>query len=68
MVDITTIPTTELEKDLHESKIDVDVCQKALDAGILNYSGGSVQERLQDNQKFIITITKELNRRQGITL
>lgn len=64
MVDITTISTDTLEKDLHESEIDIIVCQQALDNGIHNYSGGLVEERLKANKHFVEVIMKELNYRK----
>jgi hypothetical protein len=66
VIDITTISTDVLEKDLRESEIDISVCQVALDNGINNYSGGFVAARLQSNKYFVELITKELNRRKGI--
>lgn len=63
MVDITTIPIEELEKDLQDSRNDISVCEVALAQGIENYSGGSVTSRLNDNKRFVEIITTELNRR-----
>ena len=63
MVDITTIPTDELEKDLEDSRKDIAVCQVALDMNVTEYSGGSVEKRLKGNQHFIDVITNELGRR-----
>ena len=59
-MDITTIPTDVLEKDLQESKNDISVCEAALLQGIKEYSGGSVASRLQENKHFVEVITKEL--------
>ena len=67
MVDITTIPTDTLEKDLRESENDISICQLALDNGINNYSGGLVEERLKSNRHFVDVITKELGRRKERT-
>jgi hypothetical protein len=66
MVDITTIPTDTLEKDLRESENDISICQLALDNGINNYSGGLVEERLKSNRHFVEVIMKELGRRAEI--
>lgn len=65
-MDITTIPTEQLQKDLAESREDITVCSTALGVGVENYSGGSVAERLEDNKRFVQMITAELNRR-GLT-
>jgi hypothetical protein len=46
MIDITTIATDILEKDLQESRNDISVCEVALSQGITEYSGGSVASRL----------------------
>ena len=64
MVDITTIPTSELLADLADSKADISVCQLALTHQVEAYSGGSVQERLNKNRYFVEVITAELARRQ----
>ena len=63
MVDITTIPTSELEKDLFESNQDIAVCETALTLEVSSYSGGSVKERLEANKHFVKVITAELERR-----
>jgi hypothetical protein len=63
MIDITTIQTVILEKDLQESKNDINICETALLQGIKEYSGGSVENRLQVNKHIVEVITKELNRR-----
>jgi hypothetical protein len=63
MIDITTIPIDTLQKDLHDSEIDIIVCQQALDNGIYSYSGGFVEERLKANKHFVEVIMRELNRR-----
>lgn len=64
MVDITTIPTSELEKDLLESNQDIAVCETVLTLGVSQYSGGSVKERLEANRYFVKVITAELERRR----
>jgi len=66
MVDITTISTEQLKKDLQESKDDIIDCALALSEGIKFYSGGSVASRLQANEHFVDVISKELNRRNEI--
>ena len=64
-MDITTIPTSKLEKDLEESQNDIGICQMVLDLGLETYSGGSIEERIKDNRHFVDVITKELQRREG---
>lgn len=63
MIDITTISTDILERDLHESEIDISTCKLALDTGITKYSCGLVEQRLKDNKNFVSIIMRELNRR-----
>lgn len=65
VVDISTIPTTELESDLQDSRNDISTCEVALKFGVTNYSGGSVEERLKANKHFVEVITKELERRNS---
>lgn len=65
MKDITTIQTSELEKDLWDSNQDIAVCETALVLGETTYSGGSVQERLESNRRFVVIITAELARRRN---
>jgi hypothetical protein len=67
MKDITTIPIEILERDLQDSKKDILVCEIALVAGISEYSGGSVKERLEANKHFVEVITKELTRRKELS-
>ena len=66
MVDITTIPITELESDLQDSRNDISACEVVLSMGIQTYSGGPVLDRLHANRRFIEIITEELNRRAEI--
>ena len=65
MVDITTIPQEELEKDLRDSLNDIEACEFVLLLGIETYSQGIVQRRLEANQYFVKVITAELERRKG---
>lgn len=62
-MNIIEIPTDELLKDKQESLLDIANCKTALRLGITQYSGGSVQERLEINQKIVEKIDIELNRR-----
>lgn len=62
-MDITTISTETLEKDLQESVVDIKTCEVALLQGIQTYSEGSVEERLRLNKHFVEVISKELKRR-----
>lgn len=57
---IEQILTDELLKDKQESILDITICKVALKIGITTYSGGSVQERLEINQKIVDKINKEL--------
>jgi hypothetical protein len=64
MKDLSSIQTWELLDDLQASKDDIANCKLALQQGITEYSGGSVQERLDANKNFIETIEAELKRRE----
>lgn len=55
--------TQLLMQDRKESVSDVGVCTCAILNGIKEYSGGSVQERLDTNNKIIEKIDAELKRR-----
>jgi len=66
MVDISTIPTAELEKDLQDSRNDISVCEVALSMGVQSYSGGAVKKRLDGNRHFVEVITAELGRRAAV--
>lgn len=57
---IEQILTDELLKDKQESILDIAICKAALKIGITTCSGGSVQERLEINQKIVDKINKEL--------
>lgn len=63
MTDITQISNAELLKDLADSKADIAICELGLSAGIEEYSGGSVRERLAINQAIVVAIEAELRRR-----
>ena len=63
-MDITTIPTSELEKDLQDSLEDIRTCENAMIVGIQTYSGGSVKDRLLTNKNIVDKITAELNKRR----
>ena len=64
-MDIKIIPMDELLKDKAESVVDIQDCKNALDVGLKQYSGGSVQKRLDVNQGIIDKIDIELARRKG---
>lgn len=64
MINIQTIPTEQLKKDLKDSLDDIDVCTKAREQGIYQYSGGSVQRRLDSNRHFVRVIETEIERRK----
>lgn len=61
--DIQKIPTDELLTDLKESIDDISACQQALHVGVIEYSGGSVQQRLEINKTIVLKIKTELARR-----
>lgn len=63
MTDITTIPVEELKKDLRDSLYDIAICKTALNFNIVDYSGGSVQDRIDTNQRIADAIEAELARR-----
>lgn len=63
MMDITLIEESTLLIDLAESIKDIEVCQRALNLGLTEYSGGKVEDRLAGNQKIIQKIKTELARR-----
>jgi hypothetical protein len=62
-MDITKIATDELCKDLAEGRQDVLDCEAALNAGVLEYSGGLVSFRLKANKSINAWIEAELVRR-----
>ncbi len=66
VVDITKIPDEKLQKDLEDSRGDVSVCKIALYNGVKFYSGGSVQSRLEVNEKIIVKIEAEQKRRKDV--
>lgn len=63
--DIKQIPTNELLDDKAASLSDIAVCNFALLQGITEYSGGSVQKRLETNQRIVEVIDLELSRREA---
>lgn len=60
---IAAIKTEDILKDRNESVFDIKVCQFALEQGVTEYSGGSVQQRLDDNILIIKRIDEELVKR-----
>ena len=64
-MEINLISTEELLKDKQESLADIEICRKALSLlpPIETYSGGSVQDRLEINQRIVEKIEKELTQR-----
>jgi len=62
-MDIKTILMKELLTDKEDCIVDIKVCQKALALGTTQYSGGSIQNRLDVNKEIIIKIDKEIARR-----
>lgn len=63
-VDITTIPTEELEQDLQDSLKDINACEAGLACGLTESCGVSIQYRLDQNRHFVEVITAELERRK----
>ena len=64
-IDIAKLPIEELESDLLDSQSDIKICEMSLRQGILFYSGGSVQDRLDGNKHFVKVITAEIERRKS---
>jgi len=60
---IQEIPMEELVADLKASLEDIKVCGLALSIGIQNYSGGSVKERKEVNERIVEKIEREIARR-----
>ncbi len=60
------MPIEELKKDLRDSLDDIAICTNAKEQGINVYSGGGVQQRLDDNRHFVKVITAEIERRKAI--
>ncbi len=63
-VNIEKISDCKLRLDLADSYKDVADCMAALEVGVTQYSGGAVQERIDQNKHFIKVITAELERRK----
>lgn len=64
MIDIKTIPLSELRADLLDSYTDIKDCMASLLLGIKTYGNNKdVQTRLNDNRGFIVKIEEELDRR-----
>ncbi len=63
-MDIKLIPLDQLLADKSAFEVDIKKCERALLLGTTEYSGGSVQGRINDNHIFIDKINDELNRRQ----
>lgn len=62
-INIKDIPFEDLFKDLKETYEDINLCSAAIRIGILTYSGGRVQERLDSNRRIRRNIELELARR-----
>jgi hypothetical protein len=70
------ISTENLEKDLHDNKVDLSTCEVALSQGISTCKGIalvqgvstlSINDKILANNKFIEMISKELKRRATYT-
>ena len=65
--DITTIPLSELKKDLYESDQDIIVCELALMQGTTTYGDGESTQRRQDINKAVSKMIRaELERREQL--
>jgi hypothetical protein len=62
-MNIADIASSELRTDLVDSYRDAEVCRAALKVGVVQYSGGSVANRLKANEEMIALIEAELMRR-----
>jgi hypothetical protein len=62
--DLSHIPNQELLSDLCETQLDIQLCREALSLGILEYSGGKVINRLQDNKEILTRIRREIEGRK----
>jgi len=66
MVDLTTMPESELRDDLKACRDDIIICSRCILFGITHHRDGfPVQERLETNQKIANLIEGELRRRRG---
>ena len=63
-MDIKLIPLDQLLADKSASEVDIKLCEWALLLDVTEYSGGSVQGRINGNQLIIDRINGELGRRQ----
>jgi len=63
MIDIGKKPDKTLERDLNDSHKDIEICIEALKLDITECNSGSVQERLDNNIRFIKVISAEIRRR-----
>lgn len=64
-MEIKSISTEKLLKDLDESRADIKICSFALAIGITKHKDGfPVKERLDRNIEIVNTINKELEKRK----
>ena len=63
MVDMSEFTAEELLTDLRDGKEDAQLCVDALEQGVLQYSGGSIVDRLWSNLKINAAIMAELTLR-----
>lgn len=68
MSDITGIDLAELLNDREEALRDIFICDLALLVGVVEYSGGSVQERRDKNLQIVEAIEAELARRGNVQI
>lgn len=62
-MDIKTMPTEELQKDLKSIYSDLALCKSARDLGVSFYNGYSVEWNITTNERVIEIILAELARR-----
>jgi hypothetical protein len=63
-IDLSKIPSDKMLNDWLEVLKDIALCEKALELGITEYHGNSVQERLDANKQARATIEAELEIRE----
>jgi len=62
-MDITTLPIDMLLDDLQDFAVDIRDCKVAAAQGVINYSGGTIDSRIEGNEHCIRVIREELKRR-----
>lgn len=65
-MNIQQIPIDKLLQDRADCLSDISICNWALLLDVTEYSGGSVQRRLEVNQEIVAKIEAELWRRKQV--